>query len=181
MLHAAGQYNCFPNPAIRDFVGYGSMTNNYEGAGPTATLSNTTAALRISNGCVDADDNSADFTTAAPNPRNSAAPPNSCAGGPTPTPTPTPSPTPTPTPTPAPSPRPIHELQGGGNASPFVNQVVTTTGVVTGVRSNGFFIQTPDAEADADPNTSQGIFVSPARLRPRPPRQAMAVTVTGTT
>lgn len=172
--------NCFPNPAIRDFVGYGSTANNYEGAGPTATLSNTTAALRISNGCVDADDNSADFATAAPNPRNSAAPLNSCAGGPTPTPTPTPSPTPTPTPTPAPSPRPIHEIQGGGNASPFANQVVTTTGVVTGVRSNGFFIQTPDAEADADPNTSQGIFVFTNAAPPATAATGNAVTVTGT-
>ena len=34
-----------------------------------------------------------------------------------------------------------------------------TTGVVTAKRSNGFFLQTPDAAADANPATSQAIFV----------------------
>ncbi|HEX5836662.1 MAG TPA: lamin tail domain-containing protein, partial [Anaerolineales bacterium] len=42
--------NCFPNSAIRDFVGYGAAATNFEGSGPTATLSNTTAALRSANG-----------------------------------------------------------------------------------------------------------------------------------
>jgi hypothetical protein len=36
---------------------------------------------------------------------------------------------------------------------------VSTTGIVTGVKSNGFFIQNPDNAADADPNTSEGVFV----------------------
>ena len=30
---------------------------------------------------------------------------------------------------------------------------------MTGVKTNGFFIQTPDADVDADPNTSEGVFV----------------------
>ena len=38
-----------------------------------------------------------------------------------------------------------------GTTSPVVGQRVSTSGVVTGLRSNGFFIQTPDAEVDADP------------------------------
>ena len=36
---------------------------------------------------------------------------------------------------------------------------VTTRGIVTGVRTNGFFIQEPDASVDADPATSEGILV----------------------
>ena len=54
---------------------------------------------------------------------------------------------------------PIHTIQGSGSVSPFAGQVVTTTGIVTGVKSSGLYIQTPDAEADADPNTSEGIQV----------------------
>jgi uncharacterized protein len=62
---------------------------------------------------------------------------------------------------------PIHQIQGVGAASPFVGANVTTTGVVTLLRkgtgtggaADGFFIQTPDAEADSDPNTSQGLLV----------------------
>src|ERR687884_1193560 len=52
-----------------DLVGYGSGTNCSETL-PTATLSNTTAALRNGGGSVDTDNNSADFTVGAPTPRN---------------------------------------------------------------------------------------------------------------
>ena len=64
----------------------------------------------------------------------------------------------------------IDQIQGSGTASPLAGQSnVTTTGIVTLLRTgsnagagaaNGFFLQTPDAAADTDPNTSQGIFVS---------------------
>jgi predicted extracellular nuclease len=54
---------------IVDLVGYGAA-NQFEGAGPTATLSNTTAALRGGEGCVDTDNNGADFAVGAPAPRN---------------------------------------------------------------------------------------------------------------
>jgi predicted extracellular nuclease len=53
----------------------------------------------------------------------------------------------------------IHDLQGSGLTSPHVGELVATRGIVTGIKSNGFFIQTPDAEVDSDPNTSEGIFV----------------------
>ncbi len=53
----------------------------------------------------------------------------------------------------------IHDIQGNGNISPLVSTMVTTTGIVTGVKNNGFFIQEPDAMVDADPATSEGIFV----------------------
>src|ERR671936_1238568 len=52
-----------------DIVGYGSGTNCSETL-PTATLSNTTAALRNGGGSVDTDNNSADFSVGTPNPRN---------------------------------------------------------------------------------------------------------------
>jgi hypothetical protein len=53
----------------------------------------------------------------------------------------------------------IHDIQGPGNSSPLAGQFVATRGIVTGVKFNGFFVQTPDAQVDADPNTSQGLFV----------------------
>ena len=54
---------------------------------------------------------------------------------------------------------PIHDVQGPGAASPIVGANVTVPGIVTAVTSDGFFLQTPDAVVDADPATSQGIFV----------------------
>jgi predicted extracellular nuclease len=48
------------------------------GAGKVALL-NTTAALRNSQGCVDTDNNSADFASATPTPRNTLSPLHVCA------------------------------------------------------------------------------------------------------
>jgi hypothetical protein len=62
---------------IVDLVGYGSA-NFYEGTAAAPTLSNTTAAFRASGGCTDTDDNGADFTAAAPAPRNGSTPGVSC-------------------------------------------------------------------------------------------------------
>lgn len=56
-----------------DFVGFGTATNCSETA-PTANLSNTTAALRKSDGAQDTDNNSLDFVIGAPNPRNTPPP-----------------------------------------------------------------------------------------------------------
>ena len=53
----------------------------------------------------------------------------------------------------------IHEIQGAASRSPLAGEVVTTRAVVTGRKSNGFFVQTPDDEVDADPRSSEGIFV----------------------
>jgi uncharacterized repeat protein (TIGR01451 family) len=53
----------------------------------------------------------------------------------------------------------IHKIQGTIDRSPRVNEVVATTGIVTGRKSNGFFLQTRDAEVDSDSKTSEGIFV----------------------
>ena len=73
--------NCFPNPAIVDFVGYGTAATNFEGSGPTGTLSNTTAALRVV-GCTDTDNNASDFAIGAPAPRNTATALAPCGGPP---------------------------------------------------------------------------------------------------
>lgn len=80
----------------------------------------------------------------------------------------------------------IHDIQGSGTASPLNGQTVTTTGIVTllktgtnnGGPASGFFIQAPDASADSDPNTSEGLFVFTTSV----PAVAVgdAVNVTGT-
>jgi uncharacterized protein len=67
-----------PTTDVVDLAGYGAGTNCFEGTGPTGTLSNTTAALRNDQGCAETDQNSADFTVGAPNPRNSASDPFVC-------------------------------------------------------------------------------------------------------
>ena len=54
----------------------------------------------------------------------------------------------------------IFEIQGSGNASPYDGgTVVTLDNIVTGVGPAGFFMQTPDARADLDGDTSNGIYV----------------------
>jgi hypothetical protein len=67
-----------PNSQIVDFVGYGSTITCFEGTGPTATIGNTTAALRKLGGCTDTDNNAGDFRGGSPTPRNSASPANIC-------------------------------------------------------------------------------------------------------
>ncbi len=60
----------------------------------------------------------------------------------------------------------IHVIQGNGASSPEVGNIHVIEGVVVGDFQNiggkhlgGFFVQEEDAEADADPATSEGIFV----------------------
>jgi hypothetical protein len=78
----------------------------------------------------------------------------------------------------------IHDIQGvksttTATISPYVGQKVTTTGVVTAVLSNGFFIQS--VNPDANPLTPEGIEVFTSS---KPPTATVAlgnlVTVTGT-
>jgi predicted extracellular nuclease len=53
---------------------------------------------------------------------------------------------------------PIHDIQGASHRSPRTGQDVTgVTGVVTAVAVNGFYLQDPNA--DADPATSEALFV----------------------
>uniref|UniRef100_UPI001177F01A endonuclease/exonuclease/phosphatase family protein n=1 Tax=Calothrix rhizosoleniae TaxID=888997 RepID=UPI001177F01A len=51
----------------------------------------------------------------------------------------------------------IYEIQGAGHTSALVDQVVRTTGIVTAVDSNGFYLQ--DSTGDGDIATSDAIFV----------------------
>jgi len=70
---------------IADFVGYGSTAPTaghcYEGSAPAAAPSNSTADFRKSGGCIDANQNAADFVASTPNPRNSTSPANDCSTG----------------------------------------------------------------------------------------------------
>lgn len=74
----------------------------------------------------------------------------------------------------------IAQVQGDGNTSPSNGQSVRLTGIVTARAKTGFFLQTPDDKADANKNTSEGIFVF---TRTEPPMEADTgniVSVTGT-
>jgi uncharacterized protein len=97
--------------------------------------------LRNSGGCTDTGNNATDFGVTAPAPRNSAAPASVCgAGGGDP-----------------PVAAAIYRIQGSGATSPLVNKTVITSGAVTKLTNNGFFMQDPIG--DNDPATSDGIFV----------------------
>ena len=140
---AAG--NCFPNPAIQDFVGYGGA-NNFEGTAAAPGLSNSTAAARRSQGCTDTDNNFNDFSEATPTPRNTAVIDPGCE--------PPPPPVCTPDTT-------IAAVQGSGQSSPVAGTVVSVAGLVTGRitlgSARGIFLQM--AEGDGNPATSDGVFV----------------------
>lgn len=128
------------NPAVLDYVGYGTNANAFEGSAAAPAPSNTVAIARGATGCADTDKNSVDFSTAAPTPRNTATAQTSCSSTP-------------PTATTA----PIHQIQGNANLSPLVGQTVSTSGVVTKINNNGFFMQ--DETGDGLAQTSDGIFV----------------------
>ncbi len=77
VMDAAALSGSCPAPAtLADLVGYGSA--DCSETSPAPGLNNTTADLRLLDGCQDTDDNSADFSAAAPAPRNSASAPNPC-------------------------------------------------------------------------------------------------------
>jgi hypothetical protein len=75
--------SCSAASDLEDLVGYGSAAD-YEGSGAAPAPSATTALARASDGCSDADDNSADFATAAPDPQNSSAAASVCSVSPPP-------------------------------------------------------------------------------------------------
>lgn len=137
--------------SIIDLVGYGNA-NFFEGAGAAPTASNTTSVSRLSGGCIETNNNIADFALTSPTPRNSNSPANQCGADPTPTPTPTTAPPPIPGAT------RIHDIQGAAHLSPLNGAAVTNVpGIVTATRSNGFYMQDP--VPDGNDATSEGIFV----------------------
>jgi len=129
---------CPSGGSLVDLVGYGGSAACAEGGHAAPALGNAVAAVRRGGGCTDTDDNAADFVVAPPAPRTAGSPPHACGEVPE---------------------LPIHAIQGAGGLSPVAGRSVATSGVVTGVRSDGFFLQTEDPLADADPATSEGIFV----------------------
>lgn len=256
-------------PTATDFVGFGGA-NCFEGAGPTAALTNSTAALRKNAGCTETNNNNADFSPGAPTPRNSASPANGCPtslppggtgstsniesgdtalmtvavtsgsnppstglgvtvdlsaiSGPPAQPlyddgatggdatagdnvfsyqlaiSAAPGTLAFPAtitdaqgrsgsaavnvkvvaPVPPDHRLAIHDIQGGGDASPYATQRIETEGIVTFRKSNGFFVQSPEAEYDGDPNTSEGIFVFTSSAPPASAQVGNRVKVIGT-
>lgn len=59
---------------------------------------------------------------------------------------------------------PIYDIQGAGHISPFAGQTVTTTGVVTAVAFNGYYVQDP--VGDGNDATSDGLFVFKTGSKP---------------
>jgi uncharacterized protein len=147
--------DCDTAAGVKDFLGYGTA-NDFETAA-AAALTNTTAALRGDG--PDTDNNNADFATGDPNPRNTA-------GGGT-----------TPPPDPGVPGLKIHDIQGAAQVSPQLGvKAADVPGVVTARSGTGFWFQDPNP--DADPATSEGLFVFTRTA----PTAAVgdAVTVTGT-
>jgi predicted extracellular nuclease len=82
---------------------------------------------------------------------------------------------------PAPTCAPTHtiaQIQGSGDTSPLARTTVTTSGIVTGAKSNGFFIQMP-APGDGDTTTSDGVFVFTSSAPPPVAITGNDVCVTG--
>lgn len=73
----------------------------------------------------------------------------------------------------------IAQIQGSADASPLSGMSVTTRGIVTGVKTNGFFIQM-EAPGDGDPATSDGVFVFTSSSPPAAAAVGNDVCVTGT-
>ncbi|MGH2579548.1 MAG: lamin tail domain-containing protein [Actinomycetota bacterium] len=73
---------------------------------------------------------------------------------------------------------PIYQIQGDGRTSPFAGMLKRTTGVVTVILGNGFFMQ--DASGEGDPDTSDGIFVFTGTAVARTLAPGDTVDVTGT-
>lgn len=141
--------SCWSAPNVKDLVGYGATANVETLAAPA--LTNTTAVART-GALTDTDNNAVDFVSGVPKATNSAGTTVSAGdpGGPGDPGDPTPGST------------RIHDIQGSGRISPIVGQNVTNVpGIVTAVRvtgsSRGFWFQDPSA--DADPLSSEGLFV----------------------
>lgn len=73
---------------------------------------------------------------------------------------------------------PIHAIQGRGERSPMLGQRVEVEGIVTAIVKDGFFLQAPPTEADADPLTSEALFVQTGSA-PNPNLRALRVRVVG--
>jgi len=63
---------------------------------------------------------------------------------------------------------PIHTIQGTPptTTSGYIGQMVNISGIVTGVRSTGFYIQAKDSDADTNLATPEGIYVNTVTAPP---------------
>ena len=163
MSATAGRVILRRSGTVADLVGYGTATL-FEGAGPAPQLSNETAAARRRGGCADTDDNAADFQRVTPQPRNShhEVAINCDAPGT------------------AALPLRISDIQGRDETSPHVGRLVSTNGVVTGIRRDGFWIQSLPSDDDGNELTSDGLFVYTDRLPLGSLERRDVVRVTGT-
>lgn len=128
-----------PGGAVVDLLGWGTATAS-EGSPAGATANPTSVGRR--DVCVDTDVNAADFVVGSPTPQNSATALSPCTAPPPP-------------PNPAET---IHQIQGAAHLSPLAGTSVNgVVGVVTALSRNGFWMQDPTP--DADPSTSEGVFV----------------------
>ncbi|WP_370945294.1 endonuclease/exonuclease/phosphatase family protein [Amycolatopsis sp. cg5] len=153
--------DCAADARVKDLVGFGNAVVREGGSAPAP--SNTNAVARAAS-LADTDDNAADFTAGAPTPTNSKG---ESTGG---------------DPGPAPTNAKVHDIQGTTRISPLKDQkVANVTGVVTAVRpfgsARGFWIT--DSQPDADPRTSEGLFVFTGSTTPAV-AVGDAVTVAGT-
>ncbi len=99
--------DCDHATGVHDFVGYGASANDFEGAAPTGTLSNTTAATRDAAG-TDTDRNNVDFYVEEPTPKAPADIAPSVAG------------------------LAVHDVQGSAHLSPYADRrVLDVPGLVT--------------------------------------------------
>lgn len=74
----------------------------------------------------------------------------------------------------------IHDIQGPGVESPVKGALVYTTGIVTAVKNAGFWLQTPDAQVDDNPATSEGVYVYTGIAPPAAAAVGNRVRVSGT-
>jgi predicted extracellular nuclease len=142
LVNGTTALTCSDSAACRsasvDLVGYGTAAIN-----ETAPATGASAQSSVQRkDAADSDDNSADFSAAAPTPGAANAGGDGTGTG-------------------TPGPLRIHDIQGNGWLSPHDDEQVTNVpGVVTAVRSTGsrgFFMQDPSA--DSSSATSEGIFV----------------------
>ncbi|ALG14468.1 lamin tail domain-containing protein [Kibdelosporangium phytohabitans] len=150
--------DCAADARIHDLVGYGNAT--VRETAPAPGTASTTSSARVNS--TDTDNNSVDFATGAPSPLNAAG---QGPGGGIP-----------------PVSAKIHDIQGVTRVSPLAGKkVADVTGVVTAIRAfgpqRGFWFQ--DTAVDADPRTSEGLFVLTGTATPNI-KVGDAVAVAGT-
>lgn len=145
---------CATAPGVVDFVGYGAA-NDAE-TSPAPGTSNTTSATRKVP-TTDADNNATEFQAVAPTPKVLTSTP----------------------PDPEPVDATIAGIQGRAHLSPLAGRRVgNVTGVVTAKSGNGFWFQS--TAPDADPATSEGLFVFTGSAPTAAPAVGDAVRVEGT-